>query len=482
MDIENLVALSPATLRELKLPNMNEFSPGVLEDNNIKHLLDVLSPHVGDKEAMINAITSRYTRIARTRESQRDNRANNVLVGMSQCGVLVKEGGEISPEFTPLAREIQDSPGDALANARFARHLLEDCGGLELLDIVAVIRARGEAVSDQSIREELRSRGFVVTENESNHGKIRQWLESTEIVDSNWNVNNERLLSLTGASTSTLGKWYSLPRSQRVFLEKLRFLDSNRSGEWIPVREIKKLAESKYQRSIFPEGKLRAAVIAPLVEDGWLEARGTGDGRGGDSGQVHALGQLRDLKIKLPFEGVTAIPVDLRDKLSKPLETIFQELGSSDKHIKGIALELLALRLIRDIGLYPVCFRERSARTQGAEVDLVANSINLHYSRWLIQCKNTSQVHVHDIAKEVGMAVVLKAQVIVLVTTGTFGRTVRTYADGLSSSSALQAILIDREILNKYRNLGATPVIDWLRSSAFRVLTLKESQVREYEE
>ena len=49
------------------------------------------------------------------------------------------------------------------------------------------------------------------------------------------------------------------------------------------------------------------------------------------------------------------------------------------------------------------------------------------------------------------MAVVLKAQVIVLVTTGRFTRAVRTFANGLASSSAQQAILVDRDLLKKYR-------------------------------
>ncbi len=466
-----------------KLPNMNEFSPGVLDNNNVRHLLAVLSPLEGDKAGMISAITSKYAKIQATpSEGQRKARANNVLIGMSQCGLLEKEGDDVTPKFTVLSKELLALAGDEQANARFARHLLENCHGLELVDVVGVIRARGEAVTLQAIRDELRARGFVVTENEGNSAKIRQWLESTGVVDKAWNIKDNLLHALIGAASSVLAKWNGLTRAQRAFLEQTRFQAVHHEGEWMPARHIKKVTESAYGRTIFPEGRLRAEVIEPLAVDGWIETRGTGDGRGGDSGDIRAQAQLTDVKVTLPVDGVSGIPADLREKLSIPLEQIFTELGSENTGVKGLALELLALRLTRDIGLFPVCFRERSAKTHGAEVDLVANGVHLHFSRWLLQCKNTEKVDIHDIAKEVGMAVVLKAHVIVLVTTGRFTRAVRTFADGLAGSSAHQVILIDADLLKKYRETGGQAVIDWLRTNAYRVLTLKEPQVRELEE
>ena len=466
-----------------KLPNMNEFSPGVLDDNNVRHLLALLAPSEGNKPEMVARIVDAYAKIKATpSEGQRKARANNVLIGMSQCGLLEKEGEDVAPRFTELAKELVALSNDDAANARFARHLLENCHGLELVDVVGVIRARGEAVTLQAIREELRARGFVVTENEGNSAKIRQWLESTGAVDKNWNIKESVLHGLIGAESTVLAKWNGLSRAQRAFLEQTRYQAEHHAGEWMPVRHVKKVSEAAYGRTIFPEGRLRAEVIEPLAADGWIETRGTGEGRGGDSGDVRPLAQLTDLKVTLPVDGVSGIPADLRDKLSLPLEQIFTDLESPNTGVKGLALELLALRLTRDIGLFPVCFRERSAKTHGAEVDLVANGVHLHYSRWLLQCKNTARVEVHDIAKEVGMAVALKAHVIALVTTGRFTRAVRTFADTLAGSTAHQVIMMDADLLKKYRETGGQAVIDWLRVNAYRVLTLKEPQVRELEE
>lgn len=468
--------------KQPKLPNMNEFSPGVLGNNNIKKLLSNLQPSIGNKEEMINVIINSVEKIKVTSdETQKKNRANNVLIGMSQCGLLEKIDNKISGNFTDLAKNIVDSESDKEANNIFAKHLLEHCCGLELLKSVSMIRDRAEIVSLQTIREELRSSGFLVTENEGNASKIRLWLEGAGVVNKDWIINENALHSLIGAQSNTIKKWSGLSRSQRIFLEAVKRL-SDSNPQDLSVRDIKGLCEREYSRKVFPEGHLRKKVIEPLIKSGWISSQGTGAGRGGDSGTVKALPQLTKIKITLPIDDVNSIPSDLRDKLAADLKTIFSDLNSKDTYVKGIALELLSLRIARDIGLFPVCFRERSDKTQGAEVDIIANGVHLHYSRWLIQCKNTTTVHVSDIAKEVGMAVVLKAQVIAIVTTGNIGRTVRQYADGLASSSAFQAVLVDGEILNKYRRDGSDAIIDHLRENAFRVLKQKESQIIEYNE
>jgi hypothetical protein len=196
---------------------------------------------------------------------------------------------------------------------------------------------------------------------------------------------------------------------------------------------------------------------------------------------VRATPKLRDIQVPLRIDAPGGVPPDLRAKLATSLDDIFAGLRSTDTHEKGLALELLALRLIRDMGLYPVAFRDRSAMTQQGEVDVVADGLHLHYSRWLVQCKNTSKVDLSDIAKEVGMAVVMKAHVIIMVTTGRFTQPAIQYANGLAENSSLQAILIDKTVLDAYRKNGETSVIDHLRNKGRDVLRLKAGQIVEIE-
>lgn len=461
---------------------MNEFSPGTL-DSDIRKLLNLVSGKATRSEA-IDAIIATYPKVAATPAKQRKTRAGNVLIGLSQCLLVEKHGNTITTTLTKIGSEIAAASSDQQAADLLAVHLIERCFGAELIDAVETIRAKASPVSLENIRDELSLRGFIITENEGNPSKLRQWLEPSGVVDKYWTIDQSKLQKLVGSSSTTISEWHNLPRSQRVFLQVLKELALYHPTQWQMVRQIKKLAEQRFGESVFPTGRLRDQVINPLMAAGWLSAQGKGGGRGGDSGSVLAAPKLNDIKIRLPIDDLSRVPAELRVRLNTPIERIFSDLESGDNHVKGIALELLALNLVRDLGLIPIAFRLRSVRTNGAEVDLLAEGVHLHFSRWLIQCKNepTSSLEVDYIAKETGMALVLKAHVIVMVTTGKIGAAVRTFADGLARESAFQVVLIDGNILKRYREgyaskMGGAALIDEFHDNAKRVLQLKRPQI-----
>src|SRR5690349_4643698 len=70
----------------LKLPNMNEFSPGVLK-LGIRPLLKRLAPYQGDNAALCQELAS-IGSLASTQGVQQSKRARNVLIGMSECGLF----------------------------------------------------------------------------------------------------------------------------------------------------------------------------------------------------------------------------------------------------------------------------------------------------------------------------------------------------------------------------------------------------------
>ncbi len=59
-------------------------------------------------------------------------------------------------------------------------------------------------------------------------------------------------------------------------------------------------------------------------------------------------------------------------------------------------------------------------KTGGFEVDVIVEGARLVFSRWQIQCKNTpdGKVSLEDIAKEVGLSIQIKSNVILVVRTG----------------------------------------------------------------
>jgi len=341
---------------------MNEFSPGVVGDD-VQALLKLIASAQGDRGKAVDKIVSAYAKITATpSQTERKKRAGNVLIGMSQCGLLKKDGRLVTATLTDLGNDILNAKNRTKASSIFAKHLIENCHGAELFDVVTNIRLRGDAVSLENIRNELESRGFAITENEGNSSKIRQWLEAAGVVDADWVINDAQLSKIVGSSSATLSAWSALPREQRIFLETLKEAAAGQAGGWHPVRKIKSVAEARYGKQAFPTGRLRDKVVEPLRIGGWLDSRGKGSGRGGDSGDVQALPQLVDIAIKLPLEDVGKIPADLRQKLATPLDQIFNDLKSTDTGVKGKALELLALNILRDVGLTPVGFRLRSAK------------------------------------------------------------------------------------------------------------------------
>lgn len=115
---------------------------------------------------------------------------------------------------------------------------------------------------------------------------------------------------------------------------------------------------------------------------------------------------------------------------------------------------------------------------------MVAEGANLHFSRWLFQCKNKpkSAVGLSELAKEVGMAVLLKAHVIVMVTTGRFAASVEEYARSLEETTALQVVLVDGKLLSRHKAEGTTGLIKHFRQEAERTLLRKRPQVVKEEE
>ncbi len=217
-----------------------------------------------------------------------------------------------------------------------------------------------------------------------------------------------------------------------------------------------------------------------LDKDGWVTHTVKTAGRGGKGGLIAATDKL----LKVDFELLLGfrpgdLPADLRAVMTTPLAKIHKDLQSSSTHVKGIALELLAVNLASDLGLTPLRLRVRGVQTGGAEVDLVAEGAHLLFSRWLFQCKNTKSVHVDVLAKEVGMARLLQSHVIVIATTGSFSKTVRTYAERLSETTPFQVVLVDGDVMRNHRDNGALALREILHRDAEKAMRLKRPQVLE---
>ena len=226
----------------------------------------------------------------------------------------------------------------------------------------------------------------------------------------------------------------------------------------------------------FNEKNLPKAVLYPLQKAGYLElTRGTKTaGRGSKPFRVSTTAKLAAEIIAPLLEQLEKVTcADLRPLLRKPLDQILAELPSLDRHIRGLALEALAFKLMRLIDLTYVATRLRGTATGGAEVNLIFESSRLVFSRWQIQCKNTTRVSLDDVAKEVGLTHMLKSNVIVIVSTGQIGEEARRYANKVMTDSNLCIVMVDHVDIERIQQKPAT-IVDVFNREARQAMEIKK--------
>jgi Restriction endonuclease len=452
-----------------RLTYTGDFSLNQME--SLTKVLDTIAPAAGDRSALKKAIATAYPKIAAGAK-----REGNVLLSLLAHGLVDSD----TLQLTELANELRALPDETERLNQFAKYMIEKRMGIDVLQVVHDLRLRGEKANKTTIDTELRRRGFDLPGDTTYHLFMLGWMAAAGVCTYDkklrtWEVNNDRLRELIGISFEEVDQFASLTQPQRLFLRTLQQIAKVEGTTPIQATRVRKEAVARY--GIEFKGVMRDQVINPLEQGGWLTSSDMQSK--GKSGKVAATDKLIQLDIDATQRLSTGlIPAELRQRLNTPLVTIYQLLDSGTKNEQGIALELLALRLAYDIGLAPMGFRERSVDTGYAEVDLVAEGTNLLFSRWLFQCKATKgTVSLHDLAKEIGMATLLRAHVVVMVTRGTFSKDLYEHARRAAENTPLQVILINGSTLSRYRTHGTGAILDFLLDTAADTLRTKRRQV-----
>jgi len=376
-----------------------------------------------------------------------------------------------------------ETPDDNLLYQEFASAILTSLPGPDVLRAIDTLTARGETVNKASLANELEIMGYETPTATTKHLILLQWLRKARVLPPRgYSVDKQVLASLLNSEPTVLSDVDELSQAELYFLRSLARIETD-ADSLVKVSEVMGYAEKLYQAH-FPEDTWQAALLKPLEKKGWIELVRGSSGRGSRSGLVKGTGQFESEYVRrLLEEDAADIPSDLRKRLQTPLPTILLDLESDDTHVKGMALELLALRLATFLDLKFRKWRLRhSEKTGGAEVDLIVEGSRLIFTRWQIQCKNTQAVALDDLAKEVGLALLLKSQVVMLVTTGRFASSVSTHARRVNESTALQVVLIDGVVLKTMvSGARAAPgaLVDVLNKQARETLRQKSSQIED---
>lgn len=453
------------------LPFGSEFSPSQID---LAGLLDLVYTHQGNSRTLEAAILDSYfSTHAATRpqgdeggDSNRGKLANNCKLGLIAYGIIDREA-----RLTPFGKKLYGLRRDEAAlYQELARHILLNLNGMALVQCLRDMVAACEKITLNSLRESLAARNVHFPRGGKHPSMMRLWLaKAGVIVGRRWRVNSVRLGAVLGDDPDDFPALARFTAQQRAFL---RALVNTGVAEPQPANGVARLAAATYGVR-FPDKSLPRGVLNPLVEAGYIEATKTTTGRGAkpflvaptDKARGEILGPLLDqLKDQIDHK--------LLDLLRMPLADILTEISSEDRFVSGRALEALAFKLMRILGMDYVATRLRASRTGGAEVDLIFHSARLVYSRWQVQCKNTDRVALDDVAKEVGLTHLLKSTVIVMVTTGEFGAEARRYADKIMSDSNLAIVMIDRADLGGI-TANAAYLVDAFRREAEHAMALK---------
>jgi len=462
-----------------RIPPAAEFSPGQID---LAHVLRLAAAHSGDRAGLVEAIRTAYFSEAaaklagdpiRQLKSQ-STRAGNVVIGMGTYGLYNRREKRLSDLGETLAKL-----DEADMYEEFGRHILVNLFGIDVTDAVRSLKARGKTPSKLLLATELRRRGLQLPRATDHHLILLKWLEKCEVVrEPDRDVDEEVLKRLVGAQTETTHEVLSLTPGSRAYLGTIHGLAHGRADLAFPSSQIDELTIEAYGEILGPDDQRKARIRDPLKDAGWFELTGTGAGRGGKSGFIRPTEKLLSLDPALldrpPSSG---LPADVLDQLDLPLEQVYGDLASDEKHIKGVALELLAANMSFDLGLEPVAFRLRAADTTGGtEVDLVAEAVRLQFSRWIFQCKNTAKVDLKVATREIGVADIVHAQVIVIVTTGRFTRDTPAVRAALAAATEKQLVLVDGRTLDRYRQNGPSALLRHFREQARETMEAKRAQ------
>lgn len=463
-----------------RLPSFNDFSPGTLK-GDIRTVLKAVADYPGDDKSIFAAW---YAGPLAGWDKKRAE--TNIPATLASTGLA--SGKPMT--LTPFGERVLAAATASDAAQVFCAEVIREKNGLKLLEAIENLRQRGDQATKKTLQVELERLGIGDLANDTtDHTTLKNWMVAAGIVKEAQKgrpvVDDAVLKRLVGFSIKEYDELESLPVAQRVFLTLLRRRHLTEAGPF-DVSGLYTECQATHPHA-FKGASLAALVKDPLEAGGWIELSGVakasstmGKAPGGKSGWVTGTTKLLDIPIERVVPNFdSAVPPDLRSKLQTPLEQIKQWLGGADTHKGGLALELLVLRIILDLRLSPRDFRLRSKDSAFAEVDVTAEGSHLLFSRWTFQCKRiqeSNNVGLSDVAKEVGIAVYMRAHVIAMVSTGGFTSEALNYAREVAKATHLQFVFIDKAVIHAYLTKGPVPLHDFVMSNAARVFTEKQTQ------
>ncbi|QIB75221.1 hypothetical protein G3I44_13565 [Halogeometricum borinquense] len=433
------------------------------EPSQLVYVLELAKKHEGDPDAFDDAIADRF--------DMQPYRAKNVRLGISDAGYqIMNDSTEF--EFTEFGEELHDliDDEDELYD-QFAVHILQNLHGQKVINVIMDLRSEGKSRKFDNIRKELEDRYELHIDQTSNHwSQMRGWLYKADVIQNlrspSYDINWTKIEDLTGANSDLILELSDLTGEQQAYLRALAIIDPDGEIEGTKVREV---AESEFEIEI-DQNSIVGNVLDPLEEAGYL------------THDKPTRGKPRVVEPTDKFESEVVSPLldDLADyvgaprsALRKSFAELLEELDEGTKYERGVALEVLAIKIGRLLNLDYTAWRARGRNTSGNEVDVVMDSVDLTFQRWQIQCKNTkSKLSIDEVTREVGISRRLKTDVILIIGREGVTSDARRFADLTMSDENLTIVFLDDQDIMR---LDQSPehLINKLQGEARRAKSFK---------
>ncbi|MDO4803678.1 MAG: restriction endonuclease [Lachnospiraceae bacterium] len=418
-------------MKENELPFGTQFSPNIIDLQDVLRFTD---ENKGKTiQDFVRLLAERYFAASSTPEKM----AGNMKISMTSYGIVTD--GEVG--FTDLGRELLAIQDEEELHAAFAKRILLHMNGLKLIETLHQLDLHGETATNTSVNNALIAQGFLLRQTSNNAQVMKLWLEKANILNG-WRINEGKLSELIGIESGDIGPLRELPPEQYYFLLALCNASSDKP---LVATDVRNLATATFNFE-FEEKTFANRVIKPLQAKELISAEKTTEGRG-------AKPYIVSLTDKTKKEVIEPLLEQFKDQVGSPLVEAYcksfavlrEEIDSEDRYKKGLALEAFAIKVMRIIGLDFVKTRYRDIQIGGAEVDVIFDSSHLVYNRWQVQCKNTANVTIDMVAKEVGLSYLLKSNAIVMMTTGHLTPDAKKYARRIMKDMNLCVLTLEKE-------------------------------------
>lgn len=444
-------------MADFKMPYGAEFSP---EKIKIKELLKLAKKHEGDSaNNLVKDIAKKYF-------NNNQTMGGNCKNSMVAYDILESGGGvNLSPFGNDLIMIRKESDiYDAMA-----KRILTHLNGLMFIEAIRTVSEGGERPTLVNITEMLNMLGCETLPKTNKHvPTMKKWLEKAKVLNG-WDIKEKKLESIVGIEDEEIGVLKGLNHAQVCFV---RALCNSDNGSFQSATKIRELAKASFNVS-FEEKSFAANIIRPLEAKGIIERKTSTGTHGGNAAEIRLIGSVKADVLAPVLQQIEVITgKEVVKYIQKPLDVLRVEMDDADTHVKGLALEAFAIKMMRIVDLDFVGTRVKGNETGGAEVDVIFDTTRLNYSRWQVQCKNTTKVSLDQVAKEVGLSHVLKTNVIVILTTGKASNTAKEYAVKVMRELNLCIIFIEKDDIDE---VLASPVniVDVLNRESMKAKKIK---------